>query len=95
MFYIRTAAHLERTATWFNKIEGGVEHLRRVVFDDVLGICDELDAAMATHVASYECEWQATLASPDRLQRFRSFVNSDATDADVVFVRERGQLRPA
>jgi nitrite reductase (NADH) large subunit len=28
-------------------------------------------------------------------QRFRTFVNSDSADANVVFVPERGQQRPA
>jgi nitrite reductase (NADH) large subunit len=95
MFYVRTADRLERTATWFNKLEGGADYLRRVIVDDALGICDELDAAMDHHVATYECEWTATLASPERRERFRSFVNSDAPDSTIVFVRERGQVRPA
>ena len=30
-----------------------------------------------------------------RLARFRSFVNSAEPDPTVVFVRERGQIRPA
>jgi hypothetical protein len=29
------------------------------------------------------------------MRRFRTFVNSDAVDPNVVFVRERGQPRPA
>ena len=29
------------------------------------------------------------------LKRFRHFVNSDDPDANVVFVQERGQIRPA
>jgi nitrite reductase (NADH) large subunit len=95
MFYIRTADRLERTATWFNKLEGGVEYLRRVIIDDALGIADELDAAMATHVATYDCEWKATLASPERLERFRTFINSPEPDPNIVFVSERGQPRPA
>jgi nitrite reductase (NADH) large subunit len=28
-------------------------------------------------------------------QRFRSFVNSDKPDEHIVFVEERGQIRPA
>ena len=32
---------------------------------------------------------------PDKLRRFREFVNADAQDDNVVFVRERGQIRPA
>src|SRR5687767_12397483 len=65
MFYVRTADRLERTAPWFNKLEGGVEHLRRVIVDDALGICDELDADMARHVEQYRCEWREALESPE------------------------------
>jgi nitrite reductase (NADH) large subunit len=95
MYYIRTADRLERTASWFNKLEGGIDHLRRVIVDDALGICAELEADMARHVAGYECEWRATLADPARLRRFRSFVNTDDPDPSIVFVTERGQPRPA
>jgi nitrite reductase (NADH) large subunit len=95
MFYVRTAGRLERTAPWFNKLDGGVEHLRDVIVDDALGICDELDAEMARHVAEYRCEWKEAISSPDVVARFRTFVNSDEPDPTVVFVRERGQIRPA
>ena len=95
MFYIRTADRLERTATWFNKLEGGVDYLRSVVIDDALGICEELEQDMAHHVSTYECEWKATIADPERMKRFRSFVNSDEIDPSVVMVPERDQLRPA
>ncbi|HZN16519.1 MAG TPA: hypothetical protein VFB78_19800, partial [Acidimicrobiales bacterium] len=95
MFYIRTADRLERTATWFNKLEGGLEYLQRVVIDDALGICAELEADMAKHVANYECEWKATIEDPEKLRKFRTFINSDSGDPDVVFVSERGQRRPA
>jgi nitrite reductase (NADH) large subunit len=95
LFYVRTADRLERTSVWFEKLEGGVDHLREVLFDDSLGIAGELDAAMARHVATYRCEWKATIESPERLARFRSFVNTDEPDPTVVFVKERGQIRPA
>jgi len=95
MFYIRTADRLERTATWFARLEGGIDYLQQVLIDDSLGLCAELEAEMAGHVATYECEWKATLDDPVRLGRFRTFVNSDQTDANVVFVRERSQIRPA
>jgi nitrite reductase (NADH) large subunit len=95
MFYVRTADRLERTSVWFEKLEGGIDYLHAVLVEDSLGIADDLDAAMARHVATYECEWKATLESPERLARFRSFVNSDEPDPTVVFVKERGQIRPA
>jgi nitrite reductase (NADH) large subunit len=95
MYYIRTADRLERTATWLNKLDGGIDQLRRVVVDDVLGIASELEADMERHVASYECEWKATVADPARMRRFRTFVNADGADPNIVMVPERGQRRPA
>jgi len=95
MFYIRTAGRLERTAGWLNKLDGGLDYLRRVVVDDALGIGAELEAAMAHHVETYECEWKATLGDPQRMARFTHFVNSDDVDPGVVMVSERGQPRPA
>jgi nitrite reductase (NADH) large subunit len=95
MFYIRTADRLERTATWFNKLDGGIDYLRRVIIDDSLGICAELEAEMEHHVATYECEWKATISDPERMRRFRSFVNDDRPDPSIVMVPERGQRRPA
>jgi nitrite reductase (NADH) large subunit len=95
MFYIRTADRLERTATWFNKLDGGIEYLRQVLIDDSLGICAELEADMARHVETYACEWKTTIEDPERMKRFRTFVNTDAPDPNVVFVPERLQRRPA
>jgi len=95
MYYIRTADRLERTATWLETIEGGIDHVRAVVIDDALGLAKDLDADMARHVATYECEWKATLDDPVRLARFRSFANTDEPDPDLTFVRVRGQRQPA
>ncbi|WP_328470685.1 nitrite reductase large subunit NirB [Streptomyces sp. NBC_00448] len=96
MFYIRTADRLERTSTWLERIDGGLEHVRAVVMDDSLGICAELDALMERHVGGYQDEWAAVLDDPERLSRFASFVNAPGTpDPTVTFVPERGQVRPA
>lgn len=96
MFYVQTADRLERTATWFANRPGGIEELRRILVDDELGICAQLEAAMERHVDSYRCEWRAALEDPETAARFVTFVNApDATDPDVVFVSERGQIRPA
>lgn len=94
-YYIRTADKLERTATWLNRIEGGLAHVRQVVMEDSLGLAEELEAAIAHHVATYACEWQATLEDPERLDMFASYVNDERPDPDLVWVRERGQRRPA
>jgi len=96
MYYVRTAERLERTAPWLERLEGGIDQVKRVVIDDVLGLAAEFEADMDRHVATYECEWKATLDRPDRLARFVTFVNApDQPDPTVVFVRERGQIRPA
>ncbi|WP_257720782.1 nitrite reductase large subunit NirB [Microbacterium sp. XT11] len=96
MYYIRTADRLQRTAPWLDDLEGGIEGLRAVIFDDALGICADLDAAMAQHVDRYEDEWAATLRDPEKLARFRSFVNAaDTPDPSLAYVTERGQRRPA
>ncbi|WP_091487443.1 nitrite reductase large subunit NirB [Microbacterium pygmaeum] len=96
MYYIRTADRLQRTAPWFEEMEGGIDALRGVIFDDSLGIADDLDAAMAAHVGNYEDEWKATLDDPEKLKRFASFVNAPTTpDPSLAYTLERGQARPA
>jgi nitrite reductase (NADH) large subunit len=50
---------------------------------------------MARHVVGYEDEWAATLADPERLRRFVSFVNApEVPDPTVKFVPERDQVKP-
>jgi nitrite reductase (NADH) large subunit len=96
MYYIRTGDRLQRTSVWINEIEGGLDHVRDVVLNDSLGIAADLDAAMAKHVDAYVDEWRATLNDPDKLARFVSFVNApDQPDADLRYVVERNQPRPA
>ncbi|MEU8225137.1 nitrite reductase large subunit NirB [Kribbella sp. NPDC048915] len=96
MYYIRTGDRLQRTSVWIRELEGGLDHVRDVVLNDSLGIAADLDAAMAKHVDSYVDEWQATLNDPDKLARFVSFVNApDQPDADLRYVVERNQPRPA
>ncbi len=94
IFYIRTADKLERTATWFNKLEGGLDYLKQVIIEDSLGICDELEAQMQHLVNTYQCEWKAAIEDPEKLKRFRHFVNTDQPDPSLNYVEERGQKRP-
>jgi len=95
MLYVRTADRLQRTSVWLENLEGGIDYLRKVVCEDSLGIGAELEAAVQAHVATYECEWKRAIETPEILKRFRHFVNSDEPDRSVVFVAERGQIRPA
>ncbi|TOL35078.1 nitrite reductase large subunit NirB [Vibrio parahaemolyticus] len=95
MFYIRTAAPLQRTSVWMENMEGGVDYLREVIVDDKLGINAQLEADVAKLVDEYECEWTATINDESQLIRFAHFINSDKRDENVVFVQEREQHRPA
>ncbi|MDR3418180.1 MAG: nitrite reductase large subunit NirB [Nevskia sp.] len=95
MFYVRTADRLQRTSVWLENLEGGLDYLRQVVCEDKLGIAAELEAEMRHLVDTYECEWKKAVEDPATLRRFRTFVNSESGDNRVVFVQERGQIRPA
>jgi nitrite reductase (NADH) large subunit len=95
MYYIRTADRLQRTSTWLDSVDGGLERVRAVVVDDELGLGAELEAEMARHIGSYVDEWSATLEDPEKLARFVSFVNApDTPDPNISFTTERDQIRP-
>ncbi len=95
MFYIKTADRLQRTSVWRDNLDGGLEYLQDVILADSLGIGATLEAQMQALVDSYACEWKRVLESPDALRRFKPFVNVDKPDTQVLYVRERGQKRPA
>jgi nitrite reductase (NADH) large subunit len=95
MFYVRTADRLQRTSVWRDNLEGGLDYLKQVVVDDKLDIGAELEADMQHVVDTYECEWKNAVTDPDTRKRFRHFVNSEQADQNVVFMPERGQVRPA
>ncbi|WP_410663138.1 nitrite reductase large subunit NirB [Amycolatopsis sp. lyj-84] len=95
MFYVRTADRLQRTAPWVEEMDGGLDHLRAVIVDDRLGICEDLDAAMAKHVGDYADEWRGVLEDPEKLAKFSSFVNAPGTpDPTISFRTERDQKVP-
>ncbi len=95
IFYVRTAAQLQRTSVWMENMEGGLDYLKSVVIEDKLGICEDLEAQMQHVIDTYQCEWKTTIESEEKLKRFRHFVNSDKPDDNILFVEERGQIRPA
>ena len=96
MFYIRTAAPLQRTSVWFENLEGGIDYLREVIIEDKLGINDQLETDVAKLVEEYRCEWTDTINDETQLKRFAHFVNSDERDDNVMFVTDgREQHRPA
>jgi nitrite reductase (NADH) large subunit len=95
MFYVRTADRLQRTSVWRDNLEGGLDYLKQVVVEDKLGIAAELEADLQRVVDSYACEWKNAVTDPETRKRFRHFVNSEQADQNVVFMPERGQIRPA
>ena len=52
---------------------------------------------MQYHIDNYEDEWVATLKDPERLKRFRAFVNEPEAQDETsrLYVLERDQIRPA
>ncbi len=95
MFYIRTADRLQRTSVWRDNLEGGLAYLQDVIINDSLGLAAELETQMQAVINTYACEWKRTVEDPLALRRFRAFVNDDSADEAIVYVRERGQKRPA
>ncbi|WP_200975848.1 nitrite reductase large subunit NirB [Echinicola sp. 20G] len=95
MFYIRTAEPLTRTATWLNKLEGGLEYVRDVVVNDSLGIGEELEKEMEFMINTYACEWKEVVNTPHLRAKFKHFVNVDEEDPSLKFQEMRGQKIPA
>ncbi|CAG8477667.1 9928_t:CDS:2 [Ambispora leptoticha] len=95
MYYIHTADRLTRTARWLEKMEGGIEYLRKVIIDDHLGICAELEEDMARLLNTYQCEWTSVVKDPARRAQFHQFANTGDAQSSIEFITERGQQRPA
>lgn len=95
MFYVKTADRLQRTSVWMQNMEGGLDYLKQVVIEDSLGICAQLESNMQDVIGTYQCEWKTALETPEHKRRFVQFVNSKASDDNIRFVEERGQIRPA
>ncbi|BDT96227.1 putative nitrite reductase [Nocardia sputorum] len=93
MFYIRTADRLQRTAPWQEALEGGMDYLKQVICEDSLGIAEDLEAAMAQHVAGYRDEWAAVLEDEEKLSRFVSFVNAPEEADPTISFDETGERK--
>jgi len=94
MFYIKTADPLTRTATWLNKMEGGIEYLRNVVINDSLGMAAQWEIEMQLLVDSYKCEWKEAVENPEIRKRFSHFVNKpEEKDPTIQFEPLRDQKR--
>ena len=95
IFYIRTADRLQRTARWLEQLPGGIKYLQKVVLEDSLGICAELEKEMQELVGTFFCEWTEVINNPERRKAFEQFGNTDErAEPAVEKVTERGQDRP-
>lgn len=96
MFYIKTADPLTRTATWLNKMDGGIEYLRNVILNDSLNMAKQWEYEMDQFVLSYACEWKAAVEDPEVRKKFNHFVNApEERDPSVKFEEMRGQKKAA
>lgn len=95
MYYIHTADKLTRTARWLEKMDGGIDYLRKVIINDHLGICKDLEEDMARLVNTYQCEWAGVIKDPVKRAQFKQFVNTQDTQVAIEKITERGQRRPA
>ena len=94
MFYIHTADPLTRTATWLNKMDGGISYLRNVVKGDSLGMGAQWEQEMQALVDSYKCEWKEVVDDPELRKRFTHFVNAPRKkDPELEFDTMRGQIK--
>lgn len=93
MFYIKTADPLTRTATWLNKMEGGMSYLKAVVVDDLLGLAPAFEEEMQTLINNYKCEWKEVVDSPELRKRYNHFVNVPEKDPTITFEEMRTQKR--
>ena len=94
MFYISTADPLTRTATWLNKMDGGIDYLRNVVVNDSLGKANQWECEMQALVDNYACEWKTAVEDPQIRKRFSHFVNAlEEKDPTVRFEAMREQKK--
>ena len=94
MFYIKTAEPLSRTATWLNKMDGGLSYLKNVIINDSLGLGEQLEEEMQSLVDTYHCEWKEVIDDPALRKRFTHFVNApEEKDPTVQFESMREQVK--
>ncbi len=94
MFYIKTADPLTRTATWLNKMDGGMSYLKNVIINDSLGIAQQLEEEIQHLMSTYHCEWSEVVNDPQLRKKFTHFVNApEEKDPTVAFEPLRDQVR--
>lgn len=94
MYYISDADKLQRTASWVEA--RGIDHVKEAVLEDSLGMGEQWEHEMQKFVDNHKDEWVEAVKDPQKLSRFRSFINAPDTP-DPLFARVpmRDQNRPA
>ena len=96
MYYVRTADRLQRTAPWVEDLEGGIDAIRAVVFEDSprhLRRPRRRDGRARRRATRTSGRRRST--TPRSCAGSRSFVNApDQPDPSLAYVAERGQPRP-
>lgn len=96
MFYIKTADPLTRTATWLNKMEGGMSYLKNVIINDSIGIAENLELEIVELINQYKCEWKEVVDNDLMKKKFNHFVNApEEKDPHVLFEPLREQKQAA
>ena len=94
MFYIKTADPLTRTATWLNKMDGGMAYLKNVIINNSLDINEQLEEEMQDLVNTYHCEWKEVVENDDLRKRFVHFINApEEKDPAIKFEPMREQIK--
>ena len=94
MFYIKTADPLTRTATWLNKMDGGIAYLKNVIINNSLDINEQLEEEMQDLVNTYHCEWKEVVENDELRKRFVHFINApQEKDPAIKFETMREQIK--
>lgn len=94
MFYIKTADPLTRTATWLNKMDGGIAYLKNVIINNSLDINEQLEEEMQGLVNTYHCEWKEVVENDELRKRFVHFINApEEKDPAIKFEPMREQIK--
>jgi nitrite reductase (NADH) large subunit len=90
MYYIRTAGPLVRTATWLEKLDGGLDYLKEVIIRPYWYLWN----IRIRNGSAYWNIWMRMETStwkPRLMQRFSHSVNSDDKDDNIEYVPVRDQ----
>ncbi len=94
MFYIKTADPLTRTATWLNKMDGGIAYLKNVIINNSLDINEQVEEEMQELVDTYHCEWKEVVENDELRKRFVHFINApEEKDPAIKFEPMREQIK--